>query len=157
VSTVADRWWVDDDRLLAVLKEALGAAHAVPREFVEAGKAAYAWRTIDAELAALTYDSAGDAGVPSAATRADPAALRALTFASAHLTIELEITPDAVLGQLTPAQAGSVSAHVGAGEVASAPIDELGFFIVSPVPTQSFRLLCQTTSGDSSLTGWISP
>ncbi len=154
---MADRWWVDDDRLLAMLRDALRAAHTVPREFVEAGKAAYAWRTIDAELAALTYDSAGDAGLLSAATRADPAALRALTFASAHLTIELEITPDAVLGQVTPAQTGTVGVHVGAAEVASAVIDELGFFIISPVPTQSFRLLCHTASGDASLTGWISP
>ena len=32
-------------------------AEAVPPEFVEAGKNAFAWHNIDAELAQLTYDS----------------------------------------------------------------------------------------------------
>ena len=49
--------WADDDQLFAALKEAVRAARAVPPEFVEVGKSAYAWRNIDAELASLTYDS----------------------------------------------------------------------------------------------------
>ena len=56
--------WADDDQLFAALKEAMRAARAVPPEFVEAGKSAYAWRNIDAELASLTYDSTRDL-VPS--------------------------------------------------------------------------------------------
>jgi hypothetical protein len=153
---MASQWWNDDDQLLAVLKDALRTEEAQPREFVEAGKAAYAWRTVDAELAALTYDSAGDAGLVGV-TRSESATLRALTFASADLTIELEVTPEALLGQITPVQAGSVSVQVGTAEVSSAPIDELGFFIIRPVPAGAFRLLCRTASGAAVLTALVSP
>ena len=50
-----DTW--DDEQLLALLKESLRAHLAVPPEFVEAAKNAYAWHNIDAEIAQLTYDS----------------------------------------------------------------------------------------------------
>jgi len=161
---MVNQWWSDDDQLLGVLKDALSTEHAVPPEFIEAGKAAYAWRTIDAELATLTYDSASEA---VSATRAESATLRALTFASADLTIELEVTPDALLGQISPVQSGRITAYVGGTEpgppeigtttAGSAAIDELGFFILSPVPAESFRLLCQTASGTTAVTGLISP
>ncbi len=60
-----DTW--DDEQLLAALKESLRARQAVPPEFVEAAKNAYAWHNIDAELAQLTYDSIRDQdAVPAA-------------------------------------------------------------------------------------------
>ena len=69
-------------------------------EFVEAGKSAFAWHNIDAELAQLTYDSTRDSDqAPSMRTEA--ASIRALTFTSAHLTIELEVTSNSGLGQIT--------------------------------------------------------
>jgi hypothetical protein len=37
----------------------------VPADFIEVGMAAYAWHNIDAELAALTYDSARAASARS--------------------------------------------------------------------------------------------
>ena len=49
---VTDGW--DDEELLAALRQALTARRAVPPEFVEAGKNAFAWHNIDAELAQLT-------------------------------------------------------------------------------------------------------
>lgn len=156
-----DDWLSDDDRLLAVLADALDDARAVPPRFVEAGKAAYAWRTIDAELAALTYDSAADlelAGV----LRADSATLRALTFAAADLTIELELTAEALLGQISPVEAGDVTAYSGpvtdeVSTIGTAVVDELGFFVLRPVPGEPFRLLCRTASGTTVLTGVVSP
>jgi hypothetical protein len=154
---MASRWWSDDDDLLELLKDALRIEREMPRGFVEVGKAAYVWRTIDAELAALTYDSAWDAGDLSAATRAENATLRALTFASGGLTIELEVTPEALFGQITPAQPGVVSVRVEAYETGSVPIDELGFFVVRPVPAEPFRLLLGTELGETVLTGWVSP
>jgi len=53
---VLDPEWNDDEKLIEALREAFASADDVPAAFVEAGKAAFAWRTIDAELAALTYD-----------------------------------------------------------------------------------------------------
>lgn len=157
-----DEWWSDDDRLLATLEDAVSSAQAVPSSFLAAGKAVYAWRTIDAELADLTYDSAADPELLSA-IRAESATLRALTFVSAGLTIEIEVTPEGLLGQISPVQAGQVTAYAGtadAGEENSgfgtAVIDELGFFVIRPLPAEAFRLLCRTASGVTVLTGLIS-
>ena len=81
-----DGW--DDDELLAALGEAMRARRAVPDWFVEMGKNAYGWHNIDAELAQLTYDSSRDQDTV-AAVRSEAASIRALTFTSARLSIEL--------------------------------------------------------------------
>jgi hypothetical protein len=147
--------WGDDDRLQASLKEALAEADAVPREFVEAGKATYTWRSIDVELAALTYDSATEAS--GAGIRADSAPLRALTFASADVAVELEVAPDAVFGQVVPPNPGSAEVHAGDRQIAVVDIDETGYFAIRPVPAVPFRLLCRMSVGNDVLTGWVTP
>ncbi|HEU4424951.1 MAG TPA: hypothetical protein VFR67_20680 [Pilimelia sp.] len=154
---MASQWWSDDEQLLASLTAALRAGSEVPREFVETGKAAYAWHNIDAELAALTYDSDLDELALAAVTRAQPAPLRALTFASAELTIELEVTPDALLGQIVPAQAGRVTAHLQSGQLRSEAVDEMGAFVFRPMPAGPFRLRYRAGSGADIVTGWITP
>jgi hypothetical protein len=146
----------NDDELFEALRDALASSDEVPRAFVEAGKAAFGWQTIDAELAALTYDSAWDALAP-VLVRSESATLRSLTFASDGWTIEIELTPDGVLGQLDPPEAGIVSARDDGGEIASAEIDDLGFFALRPVPTFPYRLVCSLQSGITILTGWITP
>jgi hypothetical protein len=151
----SDDWWGDDERLLGVLGSALRVARAVPERFVEAGKAAYAWRNIDAELAALTYDSR-HAAVQDALTRAEPASLRAMTFAASGMTIELHVSDEVLVGQLVPEQSGQVDLHQVDGPTRSAEADELGCFAFRPLPAGSFRLRCHTDSGRDVLTGWIS-
>jgi hypothetical protein len=150
-------WWADDDRLLASLDDALRSAQAVPRDLVEAAKAEYTWRSIDAELAALAYDSAlEDSYATAAATRAEPAALRALTFVAPELTVELEVTPDTLLGQVVPVHQGEVEVRMASGQTVTAAIDEIGCFVVRPIPTEAFRLHCRTESGAAVLTAWVS-
>ena len=151
---MVDVGWSDDE-LLDAVRDAL-AADEVPQTFVDAGKAAFVWRTIDAELAALTYDSARDAPAPTP-IRSESATLRSLTFACDGWTIEIELTPDFVLGQLDPPEAGTVSARGEGGEVAAAEVDDLGFFALRPVPTAPYRLVCTTSSGTTILTGWVTP
>ncbi len=142
-----------DDRLMAALGEAVRAARDVPPEFTEAGKAAYTWRTVNAELAALTFDSAIEAAAP--AVRAQEASPRFLTFAGAELTIELEIGPDSIIGQIVPSQPGHVDTCPASGAAATAELDEIGCFIIRPLPPSPFRLHCHTAAGDSVLTTWI--
>jgi hypothetical protein len=146
----------DDDELLAALGRALSARETVPREFVEAGQAVFAWRDIDAELARLTYDSAQDAE-PAPALRAGPeaASIRAVTFASAHLTIELEITPDSLVGQVIPVQAATIEMQLQGGPSAAFPADEIGLFSIRPVPAGPFRLRCRPEAGPGAVTGWV--
>ncbi|WP_141860051.1 hypothetical protein [Kribbella jejuensis] len=148
--------WNDDEKLIEALRAALAAADDVPAAFVEAGKSAFAWRTIDAELAALTYDSALEP-LDAVAIRSESAMLRSLTFASDGWTVEVELTPNAVLGQLDPPEVGTVTARGDGGELATADIDELGFFVLGPPPAIPYRLVCTTQSGTTILTGWITP
>ena len=151
-----DPEWHDDEKLIQALRQALSAADEVPPAFVEAGKEAFAWRTIDAELAALTYDSALEP--PAAlAIRSESAILRSLTFASDGWTVEIELTPDAVLGQLDPPEPGTVVARGDGGKLIATEVDELGFFVLGPPPATPYRLVCTTRSGTTIITGWITP
>jgi len=149
---VPDGW--DDERLLAELREAIRERQAVPREFLAAAKNAFALRDIDAELAQLTYDSSRDTA-SLASTRSETASIRALTFTSAHLSIELEVAEDCLLGQLVPAQSGTIETQTGTGAISVTLADEVGLFSVEPLPVGAFRLRCQTANGTDVLTGWV--
>ena len=143
----------EDDKLLAAICDALSASEAVPAWFVETGKNAYAWHNIDAELAQLTYDSDSDQPMATA-TRSETATIRALTFTSANLSMELEVTEDSLLGQIIPPRAGMLEIHTKTG-VITTTVDEIGCFAVDPKPDNSFRLRCRIPDGTDVLTGWI--
>ena len=142
-----------DEQLLAALGEALRARQAVPEWFVETGTNAYAWHNSDAELALLTYDSSRDEDTV-AAVRSEAASIRALTFTSTRLSIELEVAETSLLGQIIPPRAGTLEVHTTAG-VTCSPVDEIGCFVVDPIPSSPFRLRCRTQDGADVLTGWI--
>jgi hypothetical protein len=149
---VTDAWWADDDNLLAAVKVALESTEEVPARFIQTARASFAWHDIDAELAALTYDSASDL-LAGTSTRADPAALRNLTFEASELSIELEVIGDVLHGQLVPPQAGSVEIRLTDGASATTPVNEVGYFTAS-APAGPFRLHC--SAGDVVVqTEWI--
>ena len=146
----------DDEQLLAALRESMRARQAVPDEFVEMGKSAYTWHSIDAELAQLTYDSGREQDRDVAASvRSETASIRALTFTSAHFSLELEVTESSLLGQIIPPLAGTVETQTRAGATTTTPVDEIGCFAVDPIPPSPFRLRCRITDGADVLTGWI--
>ena len=87
--------------------------------------------------------------------RAEEASPRFLTFAGSQLTIELEIGPDSIVGQIVPPQPGHVDACPASGAAVTAEIDEIGCFIIRPLPPRPFRLHCHTAAGVSVLTTWI--
>jgi hypothetical protein len=149
---VHERW--DDEQLLEALAGALRARQAVPPWFVETAKNAYAWHNVDAELAQLTYDSSRDREL-SASLRSEAASIRALTFTSAHLSIELEIAKSSLLGQIMPPQEGTIEAQTQNGATMPAAIDEIGCFSIEPIPPGPFRLHCHTRDGTDVVTGWI--
>ena len=145
-----DSW--DDDQLLAALGGAVRARQAVPDVLVDTGKGAYAWHHIDAELAQLTYDSRTDL---TAAMRSETASIRALILTSAHLSMELEVSEDCLLGQVIPPRAGTLEAQTGAGASTETTVDEIGCFAVDPTPASPFRLRFRAADGTDVLTGWI--
>ena len=155
-----------DEELLNELGACLRAAEEVPSAFVAAAKATWTWRTIDAELAELTYDSAHHqpTAVREGAAGAEQATLRALTFAAGGVSIDLEVVDGAVVGQLIPARSAAlvleqsgVDPHGRPIESRIAvPVDDVGWFRLSPVPEGRFRLTCTMPSGGCVVTGWIS-
>jgi hypothetical protein len=150
-------WWRDDDRLLSELGAAV-RDQQVPESFVRAGKAAYTWRTIDAELAEIRLDTRL-AEPERAGLRGEPpgGGPRALSFAATGLAIEVEIHPDAVRGQLVPAQAGTVRVRDADGATGEVAVDELGWFVIGTVPVVPFRLHVRTAAGAAVITDWIAP
>jgi len=144
---------LDDETLFTALRQAIRSRQAVPPEFVAAAKNAFAWHDIDAELAQLTYDSSQASAL--APTRAEAASIRALTFTSPRLTIDLEVTEDSLLGQIVPAQAAMIEVQNRGGPRTAAMSDEIGCFSVQPIPRGPFRLHCQTAGNVEVLTGRI--
>ena len=125
----------------------------VPAGVVTAAKAAFAWRNVDEELAALVYDSA-DETAQLAGVRGGSA--RQLTFSADGLTIELEVGGSArgVVGQLVPAQAASIEVRHEAGSsfVAS---DDLGRFGIERVPDGPVSLRLRAAGGGRIATDWV--
>lgn len=87
--------------------------------------------------------------------RAEAAPIRALTFTSAHLTIEVEVARGALLGQIIPAQPGVITVQPQDGTEEEFPADEIGCFLIRPIPVGPFRLHCRAAVGPDAQTGWI--
>ncbi|MBV8996110.1 MAG: hypothetical protein JO287_20970 [Pseudonocardiales bacterium] len=140
-----------DEELLGGLRQAMRARQDVPADFMQAARNAYAWHNIDYELAQLTYDS----NLHPDATRAETASIRALTFKSTQLTIELEIIDSSLVGQLIPAHNCPVEIQITTGATTYVTVDEYGCFQITPIPQDQFRLRCRPADGSDVLTGWI--
>jgi hypothetical protein len=145
---------LSDDELLEALRQAVAAREAVPAEFIAAARNAFAWHNIDAELAQLTYDSMRDAE-PALSTRTEAASIRALTFTSGHLTIELEVGTESLVGQIVPAQSALITIQPVTGAQTEVRADEIGCFSIEPIPGGQFRLRCRSSAGVETITGWI--
>ncbi|MGW3960941.1 hypothetical protein ACWED2_14070 [Amycolatopsis sp. NPDC005003] len=141
-----------DEELLAELHAAMVSAAAVPDWFLDTANAAFAWHRLNVELAVLTADSAAEP--EPAGARAEPLAVRSLTFSGRAVTIELEIEPGAVHGQVLPPQAGTVELRGRRGTPAPVAVDDDGWFAIRPRPTGVFRLVFRSAAGHSVLTDW---
>src|SRR4051794_41443207 len=133
-------WWNDDDELQELLREALAEQRDTPARFVEAGKASFAWRSIDAELAALSYDSVGDASALAGVRQTDHAAIRELTFAFRDATVHVQIARGGLHGQVVPPRRGEAELHGGGRPVGTTGGDEQGWCSFGPLPPPAFRL-----------------
>jgi hypothetical protein len=86
--------------------------------------------------------------------RAERAAVRALSFLASDISIELEVTPDALLGQLVPARPGTIEVQAQDGSRQAVTVDESGWFAIRPLPSAMFRLHLQTAN-DNVITEWV--
>lgn len=148
-----DPGWENDEVLLRELRAALAEARDVPEHFLEAARAAYTWRTVDAELLALTsYDSVLDAELAVRARAAQTA--RQLVFDAEGVSVQVEVTEAGIAGQVLPARPGRVLLVTATGPVEEAELDELGLFLLGAPPSGPVRFRCEI-DGTTVLTDWI--
>ena len=143
-----------DDQLLALLGEAVAEEAAVSDRRRAAARAAFTWRSVDAELAELLHDSALDAGaaVRSAAASPEP---RTLSFGHSGLTLEVEVDDDALLGQVIGgAEPATVVLERPDTDPVSVVADPSGFFRIADVGTGAVRFVVQQ-AGWSLTTPWV--
>lgn len=118
----------DDGAVLERLVAAgLDVVEAIPASAREAAYGAVGLATVEAELAALVYDSRR---AELTLTRSEEAQARIVTFANEHLTVDLELLADGrtIVGELHPAEAVTVELEtVGQGRVVTLA-DEYGRF-----------------------------
>jgi hypothetical protein len=152
-----------DDELMAALGRALQHQDPVPDDVVEAAKATFAWRTIDAELAALTFDSVADADALVGVRSGGGGGPRALTFEYEDVVVEVEVTEHggrrSLVGHVAPAPLDWVEVHQGGRtEAVRHEADAHGRFQVPDLVAGPFRLLCRFGTGARwpvMLTEWV--
>lgn len=143
------------DPIFATLSNMIGRADPVPQAVVDAARAAYTWRTIDAELAELTADSLmATSGVRSTS------APRLLTFEGAGIEVEVEVAHTGstrhLSGQVVPMGPAQITVRWSGG-TQETTADELGRFAVDRVPAGSVSLAILRTGADQPIvTSWIS-
>ncbi len=146
----------DDELLLAELATVLDRVYGPPPAVVEASKALFALRNLDAELAALAHDSVEDQPV-EAGVRAGGQP-RILTFEADGLTVEVEVdeSPGArrMIGQLTPPGPAELELRTP-GDPVLGTADDLGRFVLA-LPAQHRRCSLRVRRGAQvTETAWV--
>lgn len=143
-----DDW--SDEALLRALRGVLRPRTEPPAAVLAAARELFGLRDLEAELAALTYDSLLDDAPVGIRAAAQP---RILTFTAENLTIEVEIdagpTGRRLLGQLVPAQAAELELRWDNEKIA-ATADELGRFTLgAPANRQRVTLRVSLRDGEA--------
>ena len=161
---------VRDDELLADLRNLFAELDPPDPTLLEQARMAFAWRTIDADLAELAYDSLADREVLAAVRDAAMPGTgpRLLGFGTESpgdddgLAVEVEVTTErgrpVLVGQLMPPTPATITVHSfgpAGAPAAVIPADDLGRFRIDPVPAGPVRLRIDT--GESLIeTSWVS-
>jgi hypothetical protein len=153
---------LDDEQLLAALREVLDTADPPPPWCAELAKASFALRTIDAELATLSEDS-GLAGAPltrGAGVRT-VSAPRLAVFDADGLSVEIEVSPAAragwwqLVGQLMPPATAMVGVRRPPDDRTQVTADGLGRFMIDELPAGPLSLAIEVEGRQTVVTEWI--
>jgi len=147
-----------DAQLLDELRRAASQFDPPPPAVVEAARSSFTWRTIDAELAALVFDSGVDQPVTALRGGEGP---RLMTFSSSGLDIEVEVinlgSRRQLVGQLVPPQAADIDVRHAAGTT-TIQADQLGRFGADAIGSGPVSLRCRlaaTPSAQPVVTEWV--
>ena len=124
----------------------------VPPLVIDTAKASLGWRRLDADLAELLSDSALEEEAV-ALTRGSGAPVRAVTFSSTALTIDIEVHIEerarTLLGQLSPPAPARIEIQTMDEAPLSAEADRLGRFRVRLTAGGPVRLRVLGSNGDA--------
>ena len=143
----------NEERLIEALSRALDATDPIPDHVVEAAREAIFWRTIDAELAELVFDSSTE--LLTSVRGAD--LVRQVTFRSPGVEIEIMVTDEGncrLVGQLVPPQVAQVELRSG-NQVLTTSTDSLGRFTFADVQRGSVQLAVRLQAGALVVTDWL--
>jgi hypothetical protein len=145
------RW--TDDELLRELRDALAEPPA-DENVIRAAQAAYAWRTVDADLELLSLEAGLELTAGALVRDGGPGDARTLVFRGGRLSVEIEIDEAGIVGQLIPPQPGQLTLVTADGPQATAQADEVGCFAL-PLPGPGpLRLDCRL-GADHFVTEWV--
>ena len=140
----------DEREVFDDLKRMIGDSDPIPREVIKAALESRVWRRVDAELADLVYDSVVDTALVRNSRGA-----RQLTFEASMLTVEVEVGPAALDGQLVPPQPAQVQLRHRRGTLTVAA-DRLGHFRLDEIPDGPVSFRCQPDhEGVPTETAWV--
>ena len=145
-----------DDQLMAELVAAIEAGDPVPAAVTAAAKASYTWRTVDAELAELVFDSASE---ELAGVRGGEESTRQVTFRAPGVEIEVAVLSEGarrIIGQLVPPQQAEIELRYGS-DARTVRSDHLGRFTFHDVPVGPISLRCTFGDDDAQVvqTDWM--
>ncbi len=149
----------DDTELEEQLRQAAARFEPVPADLMRTAVGAYTWRTIDADLAELVFDSAIDHD--DAALVRGPQQERLLSFRAGELTIDVEIAGTgsvrSLIGQLVPPRPAAIEIRQGA-DARTVEADELGRFSAARLRAGPICLRFSTgeqAGGRAVVTDWV--
>ncbi|OIJ63290.1 hypothetical protein [Streptomyces mangrovisoli] len=142
----------DADILEEELRQAVAVLDPVPDELRQIAIEAFALHDMDAKLAELTFDSLVDA-IPVRGAVDVP---RMLTFTAGDLTVDVEVTPHGLLGQILPPQPAGIEVLGGPHPAAPTTLtaDGMGRFAGDAGVSGPFALRLRT-GGDVIVTEWL--
>lgn len=143
----------EDEMLLSRLREGLESSDSAPADVAEFARSAFSWRTIDADLAELEFDSIDEelpSGVRSSATA------RMISFQAGQwmFDVEYDEVTGRLLGQISPQTSYTVELHT-TGALFSVDSDSSGRFAAEGIAPGPAYLILRFLDGTSVKTRWV--
>ena len=144
------------DAALRALGEALQAVDGPPPQAVSQAKLVFTWRTVDAELAELTFDSLVH-GAPAGVRGGGSA--RTVTFETPAVVIDAEIAAVGdrfdLIGSLSPVADAELSIERPGGAEAAVAVDDLGRFHLTGLERGTVRFVVRAGETARVVTDWF--
>lgn len=148
----------DADALLAQLRAAAAVADAPPEHVLEAARAAFELRDLDAQLASLVSDSAETGNAVLLRDAVGDSAYRVVVFEAGQVSVELEVAATSsgrrLIGVVSGGAAGELTVQYADGTRVDGEVDDIGRFALD-VPAGLARLRLLGSDGTTVVTAFL--